>query len=152
MSQQMKFECPEKRITPSEFQFGADAGPTVGTSLVSEVQTAILKGDPSKPGLYTILLRIAPNTRIQPHSHRDDRIATVVSGTWYFAYGDEFDETDLKALPPGSFYTEPEGINHFGLTKEEVLIQMTGIGPSDTVYVDPRHDSTRQRQQERTNL
>ena len=105
-----------------------------------------------KPGLYTILLRIAPNTRIQPHSHRDDRIATVVSGTWYFAYGDEFDETDLKALPPGSFYTEPEGINHFGLTKEEVLIQMTGIGPSDTVYVDPRHDPTRQRQQERTNL
>ena len=146
MSQQMKFECPEKRITPSEFQFGADAGPTVGTSLVSEVQTAILKGDPSKPGLYTILLRIAPNTRIQPHSHRDDRIATVVSGTWYFAYGDEFDETDLKALPPGSFYTEPEGINHFGLTKEEVLIQMTGIGPSDTVYVDARHDPTRQRQ------
>ena len=112
MSQQMKFESPEKRITPSEFQFGADAGPTVGTSLVSEVQTAILKGDPSKPGLYTILLRIAPNTRIQPHSHRDDRIATVVSGTWYFAYGDEFDETDLKALPPGSFYREPEGINH----------------------------------------
>ena len=145
MSQQMKFESREKRITPSEFQFGADAGPTVGTSLVSEVQTAILKGDPSKPGLYTILLRIAPNTRIQPHSHRDDRIATVVSGTWYFAYGDEFDETDLKALPPGSFYTEPEGINHFGLTKEEVLIQMTGIGPSDTVYVDPRHDPTRQR-------
>ncbi|PYR99874.1 MAG: hypothetical protein DMG12_19310 [Acidobacteria bacterium] len=151
MSQQMKFESREKRITPSEFQFGADAGPAVGTSLVSEVQTAILKGDPSKPGLYTILLRIAPNTRIQPHSHRDDRIATVVSGTWYFAYGDEFDETDLKALPPGSFYTEPEGINHFGLTKEEVLIQMTGIGPSDTVYVDPRHDPTRQRQQERTN-
>jgi len=151
MSQQTKFESPEKRITPSEFRFGADAGPTVGTSLVSEVQTAILKGDPSKPGLYTTLLRIAPNTRIQPHSHRDDRIATVVSGTWYFAYGDEFDETDLKALPPGSFYTEPEGINHFGLTKEEVLIQMTGIGPSDTVYVDPRHDPTRQRQQERTN-
>src|SRR5262245_41589211 len=142
MSQQMRSESPEKRIAPSEFQFPADAGPGVGTSLMKEVQVAVLKGDPSKAGLYTILLRIAPHTRIQPHSHRDDRIATVISGTWYFAYGDEFDETELKALPPGSFYTEPESINHYGLTKEEVLIQMTGIGPSDTVYVDPRHDPT----------
>ena len=136
-------ESSEKRIPPREFQWAPDAGPSVGTSLSKEVQTAVLKGDPSKPGLYTILLRIAPNTIIHPHSHHDDRIATVVSGTWYFGYGDEFDETALKALPPGSFYTEPPGINHFGLTKEEVVIQMTGVGPSDTTYVDPRNDPTR---------
>jgi len=108
-----------------------------------EVEATVLKGDPSKPGLYTILLRIAPNTRIQPHCHDDDRIATVVSGTWYFGYGDTFDESDLKALPPGSFYTEPPGVNHFGLTREEVLIQMTGTGPSSTRYVDPKHDPGR---------
>src|SRR5437867_3204955 len=135
-------ESPEKRIAPREFQWPLNAGPSIGTSLSAEVQTAVLKGDPSKPGLYTILLRIAPNTRIHAHSHQDDRIATVVSGTWYFAYGDEFDEAALKPLPPGSFYTEPPGVNHFGLTREEVVIQMTGIGPSSTTYVDPRNDPT----------
>jgi quercetin dioxygenase-like cupin family protein len=132
----------EIRIAPNEFEWPAGAGPGVGTSLMREVETMVLKGDPSKPGLYTILLRIAPNTRIHPHSHQDDRIATVVSGTWYFAYGDEFDESVLKELPPGSFYTEPPGVNHFGLTREEVLIQMTGIGPSSTAYVNPEHDPT----------
>ena len=136
-------ETSEIRISPNEFAWPADASPSVGTSLMGEVETMVLKGDPSKPGLYTILLRIAPNTRIQPHSHGDDRIATVISGTWYFGYGNTFDESALKELPPGSFYTEPPGVNHFGLTKEEVLIQMTVIGPSDTTYVDPRHDPTK---------
>ncbi len=74
-------KASEIRISPNEFAWAAGAGPSVGTSLMGEVETAVLKGDPSKPGLYTILLRIAPNTRIQPHSHGDDRIATVVSGT-----------------------------------------------------------------------
>jgi quercetin dioxygenase-like cupin family protein len=130
------------RMAPNEFMWPEDTGSKVGTSLMKEVEVTVLKGDPSQPGLYTILLRIAPNVIIQPHSHQDDRIATVVSGTWYFAYGDAFDESVLKELPPGSFYTEPPGVNHFGLTKEEVLIQMTGIGPSSTTYVDPRHDPT----------
>ena len=135
-------ESAEIRISPSEFVWAPDAGPGIGTSLMREVETTVLKGDPSKPGLYTILMRIAPNTKVQPHAHPDDRIATVVSGTWYFGYGNSFDESALKPLPPGSFYTEPPGINHFGLTKEEVLIQMTGIGPSSTTYVDPQQDPT----------
>src|SRR5260370_20642090 len=135
-------EASEIRISPNEFAWPVDAGPSVGTSLMREVETMVLKGDPSKPGLYTILLRIAPNTRIQPHRHSDDRIATVVSGTWYFGYGNTFDEATLKELPPGSFYTEPPGVNHYGLTKEEVLIQMTGIGPSDTTYAASQDDPT----------
>jgi len=134
----------EKRIAPEEFQWARNSGSSIGTSLSADVETTVLKGNPAEPGLYTILLRIAPNTRIHPHSHQDDRIATVVSGTWYFAYGDEFDEAALKPLPPGSFYTEPPEVNHFGLTREEVIIQMTGIGPSSTSYVDPRNDPTRQ--------
>ncbi|MGQ0835294.1 MAG: cupin domain-containing protein, partial [Gammaproteobacteria bacterium] len=52
------------------------------------------------------------NTRIEAHSHPDDRIATVVSGTWHFGYGEAFDEGKLKALPRGSFYTEPPNLAH----------------------------------------
>ena len=131
----------EIRIAPKEFSWPAAAGPAVGTSLMGEVEAIVLKGDPSKPGLYTILLRIAPNTRIQPHCHDDDRIATVVSGTWYFGYGDTFDESDLKELPPGSFYTEPPEENHFAETGDEpVVVQITGFGPSSTEYVDKTQD------------
>jgi len=131
----------EIRIAPNEFGWPADAGPGVGTSLMREVETIVLKGDPSKPGLYTILLRIAPNTRVQPHSHQDDRIATVVSGTWYFGYGLHFDDKSLKPLPPGSFYTEPPGEPHFAQTRTEpVIVHITGYGPTDTTYVDKDAD------------
>jgi hypothetical protein len=33
---------------------------------------------------------------------RDDRVATVVSGTWSIGYCSRFGESNLKALPPGS--------------------------------------------------
>jgi hypothetical protein len=54
-----------------------------GTSGASGIQTVVLKGDPTKPGLYVLALRVAPNITIQAHSHKDDRVATVLKGTWY---------------------------------------------------------------------
>ena len=138
---------PQKRVTPAEVPWpaGASTGTAlVGSSGVSGTQTVILKGDPTKPGLYALLLRVGPNTRIQAHSHPDDRVATVVSGDWYFGYGQEFNEAALKHLPPGSFYTEPPGIDHFAMTKATgVVIQISGTGPSGTTYVDPKNDPAR---------
>jgi quercetin dioxygenase-like cupin family protein len=112
------------------------AGP--GSSGVAGIQTSVLAGDPTKPGPYTIKLQAPAHTRIAAHSHRDERTAVVISGTWFFGYGDKADEAKVKALPPGSFYTEPAGDHHFALTRDEpVLVYIFGQGPTDTVYVDP---------------
>jgi quercetin dioxygenase-like cupin family protein len=136
----------ELRLTPGEVSWPAAAAGGVGTSGVSGIQTVVLKGDPAKPGLYTLLLRVGPNTRIEAHAHPDDRVATVISGTWYFGYGTQFGEAALKALPPGSMYTEPPNANHFAMTRGEgVVIQITGVGPSGTTYVDPNDDPARRR-------
>ena len=136
----------EQRVTPAEVNWPAPAAGGVGTSGVSGTQTVILKGDPAKPGLYSMLLRVGPNTRIEAHSHVDDRVATVISGTWYFGYGSTFDEAALKLLPPGSVYTEPPNANHFAMTRSEgVVIQITGTGPSGTTYVDPANDPARRK-------
>ena len=108
---------------------------------MSGIQTVVLKGDPNQEGVYTIMLRVPAHTQIAAHSHRDDRVATVVSGTWRIGYGDKFDESKLKPLPPGSFYTEPPGENHFAATGDEpVVVQITGYGPSSTEYVDRAQD------------
>jgi hypothetical protein len=80
------------RLTPGEVKWPAGGSSLVGTSGVSGIQTVVLKGDPTKPGLYALLLRVGPNTKIDAHAHPDDRVGTVVSGTWYFGYGREFDE------------------------------------------------------------
>jgi quercetin dioxygenase-like cupin family protein len=134
----------EQRLRPDEIPWSSAAAAGVGTSGVSAVQTIVLKGDPSMPGLYTLLLRVGPNVTIEAHSHADDRVAAVLSGTWYFGYGREFNEDALKELPAGSVYTEPPAVNHFAMTKDEgAVIQITGFGPSGTTYVNSADDPAR---------
>jgi pimeloyl-ACP methyl ester carboxylesterase/uncharacterized RmlC-like cupin family protein len=131
----------EKRVAPNEFQFPQQGNPGTGSSGVSGIQTVVLKGDPNETGVYTIMLRVPAHTQIAAHSHRDDRVATVISGTWRIGYGNKFDESKLKALPPGSFYTEPPGRNHFAETGDEpAIVQITGFGRSSTEYVDKSQD------------
>jgi pimeloyl-ACP methyl ester carboxylesterase/quercetin dioxygenase-like cupin family protein len=132
---------PEERLTPAEYRFPAKGNPGTGSSRVAGIQTVVLKGDPDQAGVYTIMLRVPAHTRIAAHSHRDDRIATVISGTWRIGYGYSFDEAKLKALPPGSFYTEPPGQTHFAETGDEpVVVQITGFGPSSTDYAESGKD------------
>jgi len=129
---------PPMRLTPDEVRANQTGTEQIGSSFLAGVSTKVLAGDPSKPGFYTIILSVPANTTIPAHSHRDDRMATVVSGTWQFGYGDRFDANALKRLPPGSVYSEPGGGNHFARTgTEPVLVQITGVGPTDTRYVNP---------------
>jgi len=134
----------EKRLTPAEYQFPQHGNPGTGSSGVGGIDTVVLKGDPDNAGVYTIMLRVPAHTKIAAHSHRDDRVATVISGTWHIGYGEKFDEAKLKALPSGSFYTEPPSVAHFAETGDEaVVVQITGFGPSSTDYVDATQDPRR---------
>ena len=129
---------PQMRLTPDEVRANQTGTEQVGSSFLAGVSTKVIAGDPAKPGFYAIILSVPANTTIPAHSHRDDRMATVVSGTWQFGYGDRFDEGALKRLLPGSVYSEPGGANHFARTgSEPVLVQITGVGPTDTRYVNP---------------
>lgn len=128
-------------LTPGEIaaKEAVDAG--AGTSGVAGIHTTVLLGDPTKPGLYTIRLSIPANTTIQAHTHRDNRSAVVMSGTWYFGYGSVANADATKPLSPGSFYTEPGGVAHFALTRAEpVVVYITGFGPTDTVYLNASND------------
>jgi quercetin dioxygenase-like cupin family protein len=123
-----------RRLTPAEIT--ALAAPAAPSG--SGVQMTPLIGDPTKPGLYTVRVSIAPHTQVRAHTHRDNRSVMVVSGTWHMGYGTTFDAKALKDLPPGSFYTEPAGQPHFAQTENEpVVIWVTGHGPSDTQFVTP---------------
>lgn len=136
-------ESPD-RLSPNDIARMARTGPGAGSSGVAGIKTTVLSGDPEKPGLYTIRLSVPAHTTIQAHSHRDDRVATVVSGTWYFAYGAHADPAAFKPLPPGSFYTEPAGAAHFARTgPQPVVVHITGYGPTDTSYVKASDDPRR---------
>jgi quercetin dioxygenase-like cupin family protein len=127
---------PHIRLAPDDVDAMQAHDSGAGTSGVAGIRTTVVAGNPTKPGSYTIRLSIPANTKIQAHTHRDSRTAVVVAGVWYFGYGSVASAADEKALPAGSFYSEPGGVAHFAETKADpVLVYITGEGPTDTVYV-----------------
>jgi hypothetical protein len=77
---------PQLRLPPAEVDSMQAHEAGSGTSGVAGIRTTVVAGEPSMPGPYTIRLTIPPNTRIQAHTHRDNRSAIVVAGVWYFGY------------------------------------------------------------------
>ena len=127
---------PQLRLTPSEIDSMQAHDSGAGTSGVAGIRTTVIAGDPTRDGPYTIRLSVPANTKIQAHTHRDARTAIVISGVWYFGYGPVAGAAAEKALPAGSFYTEPGGVAHFAETKADpVVVYITGNGPTDTVFV-----------------
>ena len=125
-----------KILSTDEIASLASAAAGAGTAGLDGIKTTVLLGDPNKHGVYTISLHVPAHTVIMAHTHRDDRTATVVSGTWYFGYGKHHDHAALQSLAPGSFYTEPAGEPHFAETRDEAAtLYITGYGPTDTNYV-----------------
>lgn len=134
----------QRRLDPKDIAALTKSGAGAGTSGVSGIQTTTLFGDPTASGPYTIALRVPPHTTIAAHTHRDNRTAIVVSGTWWFGYGPVNTKDKLKVLPAGSFYTEPGGQAHFARTGDEAaVVYITGIGPTDTHYLDASADPRR---------
>jgi len=96
-------------------------------------ETAILAGDPSKPGLYIVLTKWLPHKNSRPHSHPNDRFITVLKGTWWVNTGSNYDPDGMKPLPTGSFVVHYGGQVHYdGAKDEECVLQIVGMGPADS--------------------
>jgi quercetin dioxygenase-like cupin family protein len=138
-------QLPDFSKTPAELAAIAPTG-GAGGSGSAKVEVITILGDPSKPGPYSQLLKVAPHATIAAHHHAGDRVGSVLQGTWMFGYGPSFDKAALRTLPVGSVYTEPSGGAHFAMTGDEaVTVLISGFGPTDTVYENPADDPTARR-------
>ena len=99
--------------------------------------TATLYGDPSKPSVYVARTKFPAGFKLLPHTHPDAwRTVVVLSGTLYFGLGDKWDDGKLKPYPVGTFFSEAKDTPHFVWAKDgEVIVQVTGMGPSGTVLI-----------------
>src|SRR5262249_20076544 len=121
-------------LTPNELQWQPLPAP-VG-AMISE-----LVGGRTQPGFYVEWVQFPANFTHYPHSHPEEKTYTAISGTLYVGFGDTFEPAKLKALPPGSFWTEPANVNHLLMTKDgPVFFQIADTGPSGTTFVAPAHD------------
>ena len=85
-------------------------------------------------------LKIPAGEKNMPHWHPDElRTVTVLSGTFYFGAGEAWDESKMKQYPAGTFFSEPPKAPHYTWAKDgEVVIQITGIGPSGTTRIEQK--------------
>lgn len=101
------------------------------------VRLAVLAGQPSEPGPYTIRVKVPAGVKLMPHRHPEDRVYTVISGVFYIGLGDEFDADKLGAYPPGAVIVLPGRTSHFHWAKSgEYVSQVTAIGPLGLEYVN----------------
>jgi len=107
----------------------------------SPVRLAVVVGQPSEAGPYTIRVRVPRGVKLMPHKHPEDRVYTVISGIFYIGLGDHFDADRLLAYPPGSVIVLPGDTYHFHWAKSsEYITQVTAIGPLGLEYSSAKDD------------
>jgi quercetin dioxygenase-like cupin family protein len=98
---------------------------------------AVVLGRPSEPGLYVVRIKLPGGVKLMPHRHPENRIYTVMSGTFYIGVGMQFDAEALTPYSPGSVVLLPGGTWHFHWARwGEYVTQVMGIGPLGMEYMD----------------
>lgn len=136
MMQEQKMAGPDHILVMAKDVDWKDA-PAV---LPAGAKIAVLEGDPSKPGPFTLRLQFPADYRIAPHVHPADEHVTVISGTFARGMGDTFDSAKLEELGAGGFAMMKTGSSHFAWSKDGGVVQLHGIGPWGLTYVNPADD------------
>jgi hypothetical protein len=101
-------------------------------------RSAVLQGDPSKPGPYAVLLQWLPGHMSRPHFHPNDRFFIVVSGTWWVGSGTEFKPEATVPMPAGSHVIHyAKGVHFDGAKDEQATILVWGEGPATSTPFAP---------------
>jgi len=96
---------------------------------------AVLQGDPSASGEFTIRLNLPSGYIIAPHWHPTDENVTVISGTLIVGMGDEIVRGDATQLTAGGFITAPANMHHYAVAVGRTVVQVHGNGPFAITYI-----------------
>ena len=101
-------------------------------------ESFVLYGDSSKPGIYLQYQRRAPNNWSRPHYHPIDRVVMVLGGTMWIGTGPSGAQAGTVGVPKGGFIRDiAPGVHYDGSRDDGLWIQIAGVGPTATTYVDP---------------
>ena len=109
-------------------------------SLPKGVQVAVLEGDPTKEGMFTLRATMPANYKVPPHWHPTTEHVTVIEGSLYMGMGEKIDEQNATELKTGGFSVMPLKTTHYAFTKAKCVIQVHAMGPFDVTYINPADD------------
>jgi len=122
-------------VTPDDLKWGP-APP----SLPAGAQLAVLDGDPTKAGAFSIRVKLPDGYKVAPHWHPTEENLVILSGVLSVGMGNKWDDAAMHAMPAGSYTKMPRRTNHYVVAKGETVFQLYGTGPFVVTYVDPKDD------------
>lgn len=125
----------QKLMTPAEMQW--TPGPAI---LPAGIQGAVLYGDPTKEGLFSMRFKLPKGYRVAPHTLSKAGLFTVISGIFRIGMGEKADPSKARAMPAGSFIALAPSTPHFVAVDEETVVQLNNNGPWVITYIDPKDD------------
>jgi len=100
-------------------------------------RTAVLAGDPDKPGLYVTMFHRRKGNFGRPHTHPNDRFLYVLDGTWWAGTGNKVDPNLAVPAKAGSFLSVfAKGVHWDGTKDEDVTVAFIGEGPATSTFVE----------------
>ena len=124
--------------TPDDIEWQPGPG-----SFQAGAEFAVLEGDPSQPGVFTMQIRMPDGFVIAPHWHPGVERVTVLSGAFHLGHGNALDREAVQRLPAGSHFSLPPQMRHYAIVEGETVIQLSSIGPWEITYVNPEDDPRR---------
>jgi quercetin dioxygenase-like cupin family protein len=112
-------------------------------SFAPGAEFAILEGNPSETGVFTMRIRMPDGFIIAPHWHPGVERVTVISGVFHLGHGETLDSAATQRLPTGSYFSLPAEMRHFAIAEGETIIQLSSVGPWELTYVDSADDPRR---------
>src|SRR5881227_2169037 len=119
-------------LNPADLKWG-----DVPPGLPPGAKMAVLAGDPTKKGLFTVRMQAPAGYKVPPHTHPTAENITVISGTFNIGMGDKFDEAAGKSLEVGGFVVLPAGMKHYAWSTGDAIIQIHGKGPFEIQIREP---------------
>jgi quercetin dioxygenase-like cupin family protein len=119
-------------------QSSADPAPlqwTVPPVLPPGALIAVVRGDPTRPGEFTLMVSMPNGYRIPPHFHPSHEHVEVREGALLVGVGDVLDPKRTQVLAAGDSATAPAGVHHFSIARGRTVLSATFMGPYTITYL-----------------
>ena len=125
----------QAKTNPADLKWGP-----APDALPSGAEMAVVSGDPGKKGMFVIELKMPANYAVPAHWHPTDETLKVLSGKLHYGMTDKLDMTKAKTLTAGNSVTMKAKMNHWVHAPAAATVQVSGMGPFQITYVDPKED------------
>ena len=118
---------------------GLEWGPAP-PGLPKGARVAVVSGDPSKAGPFTLRVDMPQDYAVRPHHHPTREELRLIEGTLHLGQGAKWDEKAMKAMAADQPVTLGPKEPHFLHAASRVILEVQSTGPFAITYVDPKDD------------